>query len=70
MREQQRIESEYSRDEMLHIRHYRLFAPRDFELSPYFQVVNLTIESAFDPHKLRWADRRDESSKAQRSLSA
>jgi hypothetical protein len=70
MPEQQPVESEYTRDEILHIRHHSLFAPRDFDLSPYFQVVKPTIESAFDPHKLRWADRRDESSKARRSLSA
>ena len=43
MPEQQRVESEYSRDEILHIRHPSLFAPRDFDLSPYFQVVKPTI---------------------------
>jgi hypothetical protein len=55
--EQQRVESAYTRDEILHIRHHSLFAPRDFDLSPYFQIVRPTIESAFDPHKLTWADR-------------
>ena len=58
--EQQRIESAYARDEILHIRHHSLFAPRDFDLSPYFQIVKPTIASAFDPHKLRWADRQDQ----------
>jgi hypothetical protein len=55
--EQQRVENTYTRDEILHIRHHSLFAPRDFDLSPYFQIVKPTIESAFDPHKLTWADR-------------
>jgi hypothetical protein len=54
--EQQRIESAYARDEILHIRHHSLFAPRDFDLSPYFQIVKPTIGTAFDPHKLTWAD--------------
>jgi hypothetical protein len=62
MPERQRGESEYSRDEILHIRHHSLFAPRDFDLSPYFQIVKPTIEGAFDPHKLSWADRWDQSS--------
>ena len=66
--EQQRIASAYTRDEILHIRHHSLFAPRDFDLSPYFQVVKPTIESAFDPHKLTWADRQDQGSGAQRSV--
>lgn len=48
--------SDYSREEILHIRHYSLFAPRDFDLSPYFQIVKPTIECGFDPHRLRWAD--------------
>jgi hypothetical protein len=66
----QRVESAYTRDEILHIRHYSLFAPRDFDLSPYFQIVKPTIESAFDPHKLAWADRQDQGAEAQRSLPA
>ena len=30
------------------IRHHSLFAPRDFDLSPYFAVVKPTIERGFD----------------------
>ena len=33
-----------------------LFAPRDFDLSPYFQVVKPTLEMGFDHRRLRWAD--------------
>lgn len=40
--------------EILHIRHYSLFAPRDFDLSPYFRVVKPTIETGFDHHGLVW----------------
>src|SRR5260221_288936 len=38
-----------ARKELLIVRHYSLFAPRDFDVSPYFQIVKPTIESGFDP---------------------
>lgn len=41
--------------EILHIKHYSLFAPRDFDVSPYFQVVKPTIEQGFDYKALQWA---------------
>lgn len=47
-------ESKICYEEMLHIRHHSLYTPRDFDLSPYFQVVKPTIESGFDPHNLFW----------------
>lgn len=40
--------------EILHIRHHSLFAPRDFDISPYFQIVNPTIEDGFDYRKIEW----------------
>jgi len=33
-----------ARREMLEIRHHSLYAPRDFDISPYFAVVKPTIE--------------------------
>ncbi len=50
--------SDYSRREILHIRHHSLFAPRDFDLSPYFRVVKPTIEHGFDYRALVWGDRK------------
>jgi Permuted papain-like amidase enzyme, YaeF/YiiX, C92 family len=41
--------------EILHIRHYSLFAPRDFDISPYFRVIKPTVEQAFDYRSLKWA---------------
>lgn len=41
-------------EEMLHIRHHSLFAPRDFDVSPYFMVVKPTLQFGFDPHKVNW----------------
>ena len=40
--------------EFLRIRHHSLFAPRDFDLSPYFQVVKPVSFSEFSHHKLVW----------------
>jgi hypothetical protein len=57
--EHQHVESAYRRLKILHIRHHSLFVPRDFDLSPYFQIVKPTIENGFDLHNLRWADRQD-----------
>ncbi|NTW49732.1 MAG: lipo-like protein [Chlorobiales bacterium] len=41
--------------EIMHIRHHSLFVPRDFDVSPYFQVIKPSIEQGFDPHILVWA---------------
>jgi hypothetical protein len=49
----------YARREIYHIRHHSLFAPRDFDLSPYFEVVKPTLAGGFDPHDLEW-DAEDE----------
>lgn len=47
------------RRELLSIRHHSLFAPRDFDVSPYFRIVKPTIESGFDPHQVAWAMGQD-----------
>ncbi len=44
-------------EEILHIRHHSLFAPRDFDISPFFQIVKPTIEAGFDYQSLKWGDR-------------
>lgn len=41
-------------DELLRIRHHSLFAPRDFDISPYFRIVKPTLEADFNPYKLNW----------------
>ncbi|MES2305254.1 MAG: YiiX/YebB-like N1pC/P60 family cysteine hydrolase [Gemmatimonadota bacterium] len=39
--------------EALHIRHHALFTPRDFDVSPYFEIIKPTLEQGFDPHRLQ-----------------
>jgi hypothetical protein len=41
-------------EELLHIRHHSLFVPRDFDVSPYFDIVKPTLHSGFDHHQLSW----------------
>lgn len=40
---------------MLHIRHHSLFVPKDFDVSPYFQIIKPTLAAGFDHHAVRWA---------------
>jgi hypothetical protein len=49
-------QSNYSRSEILHIRHHSLYTPRDFDLSPYFMIVKPTLEYGFDYRILTWDD--------------
>lgn len=42
--------------EILHHRHHSHYAPCDFDLSPYFQVVKPSVEAGFDYQALTWAD--------------
>ena len=51
-----RGESESARREILEIRHSSLYAPRDFDISPYFGLVKPTIENGFDYRAMCWAD--------------
>ena len=44
-----------SRREIMHIRHHSLYAPRDFDVSPFFAIVKPTIETGFDYKQMKWA---------------
>jgi hypothetical protein len=45
-----------SRQVILEIRHSSLYCPRDFDISPYFNVVKPTIARGFDYKALQWAE--------------
>ncbi|MDE3175168.1 MAG: lipo-like protein [Pseudomonadota bacterium] len=40
--------------EQWRVRHHSLFTPRDFDASPYFQIVKPTLERGFDFHAFKW----------------
>ena len=43
-------------EQILEIRHSSLYCPRDFDISPYFNVVKPTIRQGFNYKSLQWAD--------------
>lgn len=43
-------------EELLRVRHHSLFVPRDFDVSPYFEIVKPTIVRGFDHRTVRWED--------------
>ena len=43
-------------EQILEIRHSSLYCPRDFDISPYFNVVKPTIARGFDYKALNWAN--------------
>jgi hypothetical protein len=42
------------RAEVLKVRHHSLFVPRDFDVSPYFEVVKPTLAAGFDYRRAEW----------------
>ena len=51
-----RVESPTARREIAEIRHSSLYAPRDFDISPYFMVVKPTLARGFNYKNMHWAD--------------
>ncbi|KRR04407.1 YiiX/YebB-like N1pC/P60 family cysteine hydrolase [Bradyrhizobium valentinum] len=51
-----RVESQTAVREIAEIRHSSLYAPRDFDISPYFMVVKPTLARGFNYKDMRWAD--------------
>ena len=49
--------------EYLHIRHHSLYAPRDFDLSPYFRIVKPSLETNFNYKDLDWYEDDGETDK-------
>lgn len=52
--DEQRESCSRSIDEIMHIRHHSLYSPRDFDLSPYFEVVKPAQVATFDYRNLVW----------------
>lgn len=40
--------------EIYHIRHHSLYTPRDFDISPFFEIIKPTTRDHFDYHTLTW----------------
>lgn len=55
-----------ARRELYQMRYYGLFTPRDFDLSPYFEIVKPTLTAGFDYKSLQWYDDVEEPDPAYR----
>ncbi|MEQ6885720.1 lipo-like protein [Salicola sp. Rm-C-2C1-2] len=44
------------RDAYYRIRHHSLFVPRDFDASPYFDIIKSSIQAGFDHRTMPWID--------------
>jgi hypothetical protein len=42
--------------EILHIRNYSLYTPRDFDVSPFFEIVKPRLQMGFDYRTLQWGE--------------
>lgn len=42
-------------------RHFTHFTPRDFDLSPYFEVIKPTLEAGFDYREINWRKAKSDS---------
>jgi hypothetical protein len=62
--ERRAADANFGAREILHIRHYSLFTPRDFDISPYFRVIKPTVEKGFDYQALTWAEAGEAHSQA------
>ncbi|MGY4427627.1 hypothetical protein ACVWWO_000104 [Bradyrhizobium sp. F1.13.1] len=51
-----RVDSQPARCEVAEIRHPSLYAPRDFDNSPYFMVVKPNLARGFNYKDMHWAD--------------
>jgi hypothetical protein len=51
-----RLDGQAHKSEILHIRSHSLYVPRDFDLSPYFEIVKPTLVAGFNYKKLEWGD--------------
>jgi hypothetical protein len=38
------------------VRHFSLFTPRDFDISPYFRVIKPEVECGFDYRTILWSE--------------
>ena len=44
------------RQEILHIRNYSLYTPRDFDVSPFFDIIKPRLQAGFDYRALQWSE--------------
>jgi hypothetical protein len=51
-----KVKSQFSRDEILLIRHHSLYTPRDLAIPPYLAIIKTTLETGFDYKRFSWGE--------------
>ncbi len=46
-------------EEVMRVRHHSLYVPRDFDVSPYFEVVKPGLVASFNYRDLKWEEKQD-----------
>lgn len=46
-------------EELFRVRHHTLFVPRDFDISPYFNIIKPSLQVKFDPRSLKWVEDKE-----------
>lgn len=46
-------------ERLFRVRHHTLFVPRDFDISPYFNIIKPSLQIKFDPHSLKWLEDKE-----------
>ncbi len=46
-------------EEVMRVRHHSLYVPRDFDVSPYFEVVKPSLIAGFNYRDLKWEEKQD-----------
>jgi hypothetical protein len=46
-------------EEVMRVRHHSLYVPRDFDVSPYFEIVKPSLVEGFDYRALNWVGSHD-----------
>jgi Permuted papain-like amidase enzyme, YaeF/YiiX, C92 family len=46
-------------EEVMRVRHHSLYVPRDFDVSPYFEIVKPSLVESFDYRALNWVGSHD-----------
>lgn len=53
------VESVDHSEKLLQVRHHSLFVPRDFDISPYFNILKPELNKHFNHKNLQWSDGYD-----------
>ena len=54
------LKSGHAEREIMHIRHHSLFTPRDFDISPFFEIIKPSLLNDFNYKDIKWAEKSNQ----------